>query len=125
MPTLRLLADQLEAMGSPRILFDVSGVDASEHSQLLAYQVAREALNNAAKHSRASAIQVRLWQEDGLVRLMIQDDGSGSDVTLVDREAHFGLQFIAERVASAGGHVVIESKSGSGTLVVAALPPNF
>ena len=51
-PTLRLLADQLEGMGSPRILLDVSPVDASEHSQLLTYQVAREALSNAAKHSQ-------------------------------------------------------------------------
>ena len=124
-PTLRLLADQLEGMGSPRILLDVSTVDASERSQLLTYQVAREALSNAAKHSRASAIQLRLWEEDGLLRLMIQDDGVGFAMSQVDRDSHFGLQFISERVSSVGGHVVIQSESGAGTLVVAALPPNL
>ena len=57
--------------------------------------------------------------------MMIQDDGVGFAMSQVDRNAHFGLQFISERVASVGGHVVIQSEKGAGTLVVAALPPDL
>lgn len=124
-PSLRLLVDQLEGAGGPRILLDVSEVDASERSQLLAFQVAREALGNASKYSMASAVQVRLWSVDGLVRILIQDDGVGFNVEGVDRERHFGLQLIVERVTRAGGQVVLQSVPGSGTLVAAALPPNL
>src|SRR5437773_1997817 len=52
--TLELLARQLETAGSAPITLDLHDVGGSSACQLLAYQVAREALNNAARHSRAS-----------------------------------------------------------------------
>ena len=94
-------------------------------SQLLVYQVAREALNNSARHSRASRIEVRLWKENGLIRLTVADDGIGFDPVLVDREAHFGLQLIVERMEAASGRVVIDSRLGQGTTVTAAMPPDI
>ncbi len=91
-------------------------------SQLLAYQVIREALNNAAKYSKATHVKVRVWEEDDAIRLLVEDDGVGFDPRGVDRLHHFGLQLIVERVSSSGGHVVVDSRLDAGTLVVAALP---
>ena len=120
--TLRLLANQLEGAGSVRIALNLAPVEASHVTQLLAYQIAREALNNAARHARASRIDVRLWQEANLIRLSVKDDGVGFDQRSVDRESHFGLQLIAERVEAAHGKVVIDSRLGEGTTVSAVLP---
>jgi len=122
--TVRLLAAQLEGAGSARILLDLDEIQASHVSQLLAYQVLREAMNNAARHARAASIEVRLRQREGLIRLMVKDDGVGFDTRAVDRDHHFGLQLIAERVEAARGTVVVDSRLGEGTTINAVLPPD-
>jgi signal transduction histidine kinase len=123
--TLELLARQLEAAGSPSIQLDLGEVGGSNVCQLLAYQVTREALNNAARHSRATKITVRLFREMGLIRLIVEDDGIGFDPALVDGDQHFGLQLIAERVEAGRGRVVVDSQLGSGTRVMATFPPEI
>jgi signal transduction histidine kinase len=122
--TLRLLASQLEGAGSVRITLDLAPIEATHVAQLLTYQIVREALNNAARHARASRIEVHLWQEGGLIRLSVKDDGVGFDQRAVDRESHFGLQLVAERAEAARGTVVIDSRLGEGTTVSAILPPD-
>jgi hypothetical protein len=74
----------LEAAGSPVVRLELTDVGGSNVSQLLIYQVAREALNNAARHSRANRITVRLFRESGLIRLIVEDDGVGFDASQVD-----------------------------------------
>ena len=122
--TVRLLASQLEGAGSSRIALDLQPIQASHVTQLLAYQVVREALTNASRHAKASCIEVRIRQEEGLVRLSVKDDGLGFDPTTVNRNQHFGLQLIAERVEAARGSVVIDSQLGDGTMISAILPPD-
>ncbi len=120
--TLRLLATQLESAGSPGIHLSLSEVEASELSQLLAYQVAREAMTNAARHSLADSIQVTLLQEKDRLRLVVDDDGIGFDIGTVDGSSHFGLQLIKERIEASKGSVSFESSLDRGTRVVALLP---
>ncbi len=48
------------------------------------YHIAREALNNALKHSRASRVQVRLQFLDTCASLEVCDDGVGFDAARVD-----------------------------------------
>jgi signal transduction histidine kinase len=45
--------------------------------EVAAYYAVSEALANAAKHARASAVRVELDTPDGVVRLAIRDDGIG------------------------------------------------
>jgi signal transduction histidine kinase len=122
--TIRLLAQQLESAGSPRIHLDLQDVGGSHVSQLLIYQVAREGMNNAARHSRASRIEVNLWKEEGLIRLKVTDDGIGFDPRAVDRDAHFGLQLLLERMEAAAGRVVVDSRLGYGTTISATIAPD-
>ncbi len=122
--TVRLLAAQLEGAGSARLSLHLEEIQASHLSQLLAYQVVREAMNNAARHAKAASIEVRIRQQEGLIRLVVKDDGVGFDTGTVDREHHFGLQLIAERVEAARGSVVVDSRLGRGTTISAVLPPD-
>ncbi len=123
--TIELLAAQLEGAGSPRIDLSLNDVGGSPLTQLLAYQVVREALNNAARHSRATRIAVRLFKDGDAIRLIVEDDGVGFNPVDVDHEEHFGLQLIAERVESGRGRIVIDSQLGAGTRVMAAFPPEI
>lgn len=124
-PTLRLLCDQLAGESDARISISIEDDGGSDVVQLLLYQVAKEALNNAVRHSGASHIHLRIWNRDGLVRLLVEDDGQGFDPAFVNRSEHFGLQLIGERVESARGTVLVDSAPGQGTRIFASLPPRL
>jgi signal transduction histidine kinase len=119
----RIVAEGLETAGSPRIELDIQDEDGlSRVEQFLVYQVGREAMNNAAHHSRGRLVTVRQFREGSVLRLIVVDDGIGFDTRLVARTAHFGLQLIAERVVASGGRVELDSRIGSGTSVSLILP---
>jgi signal transduction histidine kinase len=120
--TLRLLADQIEATARVRVQTDLKPVGGSALTHLLAYQLAREALSNAARHSGASTIVVAMDQDEGSIRLRVSDNGGGFNPFTVDTSSHFGLQLMRERSELAGGSLVVSSTPGEGTSVLARLP---
>ena len=94
------------------------------HEHLLV-SVARELLVNAAKHSNASQVALRLVHENGEVVLVVRDNGQGFDAEdLPDRLArgHIGLASQRMRVESVGGRLEIDSAPGRGTTAVVHLP---
>ncbi len=118
---IRHVADQLRALDAPRIELDVQSFDASERGQLVAFQVIREALGNAAKYSRASRIRVSVRGDEGWLRVVIDDDGSGFDPA-ARHEGHFGLLLMRERVEAAGGSFNLDARLGLGVVVSASIP---
>jgi signal transduction histidine kinase len=83
------------------------------------YRIAAEALANAAKHARASRIEVALRAADGTLRLDVADDGVG--LPAVPRAAGLGLSSMRQRAEEIGGRCAIES-DGDGTRVSVVLP---
>ena len=120
--TLRLYAASVEATAHIRIDTDLRPVGGGPLTHLLAYQLAKEAINNAARHAGAATIIVALDQDDESIRLRITDDGEGFNPLAVDPQSHFGLQLMRERTELAGGTLVVSSVPGEGTSVVARLP---
>jgi signal transduction histidine kinase len=120
--TLRLLVSQLESRSSARFESEIGEMQADSVVELLLYQIAREALTNAAMHARATAIRVALRAEEGQARLQIDDNGCGFEPRRVDSSRHFGLELMRERADLAGGALVVDSVLGSGTTVVVRLP---
>jgi signal transduction histidine kinase len=83
-----------------------------------AYYVVSEALTNAAKHARASTVQVNAHVDDGVLRLTIGDDGVGG----ADPARGSGLTGLADRVAALGGTIAITSPPREGTSLRVELP---
>jgi two-component system nitrate/nitrite sensor histidine kinase NarX len=83
--------------------------------------IVAEALANAAKHSGAPEVSVRIIAELEELRIEVEDRGSGV-VPPTDDEMHFGLRLLRGRAERIGGTIEIDSKPGSGTRVVAVLP---
>lgn len=95
--------------------------DLGDDAQLVVYRVAQEALNNAARHSGAGRVEVRLRREaDGGVALEVTDDGRG--FAFDDSERGLGIGGMRERALLVGGELTIESRPGAGTTVRLAVP---
>jgi signal transduction histidine kinase len=120
--TLRLLARQVETETELVVQTDFSAVGGGALTQLVAYQLAREAVGNATKHSGADRIVLSLREEEDSIRLRVSDNGCGFDPQAVDSRAHFGLQLMRERAELAGGALVVDSSPGHGTTILVRLP---
>jgi nitrate/nitrite-specific signal transduction histidine kinase len=94
----------------------------NEAQETTLYRVAVEALNNALKHAEATAVTVRIKQQNGAVTLTIEDDGCGFAETAVPHHGGVGLHSMQERARQLGGELVIESKVSEGTAVTLRLP---
>jgi signal transduction histidine kinase len=83
-----------------------------------AYFVISEALANVAKHAMADAAQVTIRRRPGRLVVEVSDDGAGG----ARAEGGSGLRGLADRVASAGGVLRVDSPPGGGTRLEADLP---
>ena len=99
---------------------DVDRVPA--HVQEVAHGIIAESLANAAKHSGAPEVSVRLRASAGELRIEVEDRGAGIESGDLDADPHFGLRLMRARVTDTGGTLDIESTPGSGTRLVACLP---
>jgi len=90
----------------------------------VAFRIAQEAITNARKHARALHVTVTVASEEGGIRLRVEDDGDGFDVSVADEPhpGHIGLAAMIERAELAGGWLRIDSRRGRGTSVEAWLP---
>jgi signal transduction histidine kinase len=76
----------------------------------------KQALTNAANHSRATQIQVTMETAETYSRLMVKDNGVGC----AKIKEGLGLSGMRERVTNLGGHVSVHAEEGF--LVVCFLP---
>jgi PAS domain S-box-containing protein len=82
-----------------------------------AYFVVAEALTNAARYSEATGVEVRASVENGMLRVVVKDDGRGEADLLGS-----GVAGIADRVAAVDGSLSVISPAGRGTTVRADIP---
>ena len=84
------------------------------------YRVLQEALSNAARHSGASAVDVRLRYAVGALELEVEDHGSGLDARATRRG--LGLVAMRERAELVGGTLTFARPEAGGTLVRLRVP---
>jgi two-component system nitrate/nitrite sensor histidine kinase NarX len=81
------------------------------------YRVCQEALNNIAKHAKASQVQISLKQTDAIIEMGIHDDGQGFDPKQA-APGHYGLIMIRERAEAVGARFSVISQPGHGTEII-------
>ena len=121
--TLILLVNHLRDESSLQFVTELGDVRTSPSTELLLYQVAREALTNAVKHAEAKTVWLRLVTVGEQIELVVEDDGRGFDQAHARDPRHFGLELMRERAEAACGSLSISSEPGSGTVVNARFPP--
>jgi two-component system, LuxR family, sensor kinase FixL len=86
------------------------------------YLIAREAVQNAARHAKPSHVVIRLQDSDG-IRLSVEDNGQG----LPEKDesgSGLGLRIMQHRSDLLGGKLQIESREGLGTRVLLHVGPS-
>ena len=84
--------------------------------------VAQEALANIRKHAEATTIQMRFQFSDGLLQMVIQDDGKGFDPSLARGSRGNGLRNMRERARALHGEFRLEARPGSGSQAIVLAP---
>lgn len=119
------IGGQVEQLGrgevDARLVTEGDFSDLGDDAQLVVYRVAQEALSNAARHSGAGHIRVRLTRtETGGVVLDVTDDGRG--FAFDQAEGGLGIAGMRERALLVGGDLTIESRPNHGTTVRLTVP---
>jgi signal transduction histidine kinase len=91
-----------------------------QEAEAAAYFCVLEALQNVAKYAEASAVTVRLGQENGELVFAVTDDGRGFDPATTPQGS--GLQNMRDRLEALGGSVEVVSEPGRGTTVTGRIP---
>jgi len=87
-------------------------------AQVAYYRICQEALNNIAKHAKASQVEIKLKQDGAMIDLLIRDDGQGFDPQELPSGGHYGLSMMRERAEVVGAQLSITSQPGRGTELI-------
>lgn len=124
-PALSLVAEQLFADTAVKVEFSFS--DGARklwpETTLELLRIGKEALINVRKHAQANLVRIVLVCTSVEVELRVEDDGQGFRSNVFpDRPRGFGLIGMRSRAERLGGKIVVDSKPGQGTRVLALLP---
>lgn len=114
-----------EILGDTDIVYHIS-IDESLNEEIKDFTnrknlvlVAKEAINNAAKYSQASEINISLQKVKDMLVLKIVDNGNGFDEAYIKGN---GLENMRKRVQELNGNFSIISDKNIGTTVLASIP---
>ena len=94
-------------------------------ARIAVYRIAQEALNNVRQYAAAGSVDITVRFSPKQVRVVIQDDGKGFDISsvmLMPPGRHIGLIGMRERALSIGGNLRVESVPGEGSRVILEIP---
>jgi len=125
-PTLRRYVDSFAENSGVSTHLTVTGKEGrlESYKEVTIFRIIQELLNNACEYSHATSIQINLDMGDDLVRVSVEDNGSGFEPSeLASQTAdQLGLATIRERVEMLGGQIHFDSGLGRGTKVSFELP---
>tara|TARA_R110002050_G_scaffold16719_1_gene50401 strand:+ start:33725 stop:35566 length:1842 start_codon:yes stop_codon:yes gene_type:complete len=125
-PALQKMTTELSKLTGKNILFEnktEKNIRFDSLAETNIYRVAQEAINNAIKYADANYILLTISYSDGILSVMIDDDGKGFDSTILEKtpknnsEGGMGLFYMKERISYINGRLFINSQPGKGTRV--------
>jgi PAS domain S-box-containing protein len=93
-----------------------------ERARKVLLAVAREAITNIAKHSKATSAKLAVTAVNQGTLLTVEDDGAGEPDSFVESPGHRGLRGMRERLQMLDGTLEVVAEHGRGTRVSAWVP---
>jgi PAS domain S-box-containing protein len=125
---LRYLIDGVSKHYMIRYAFEVEDLDDlfPADAQITIYRIFQECLTNISKHAGATEVSITIKEHNGLVSLVLEDNGAGFDPAQVGARRGagrgMGLAALDERARMLGGTLKIWSEPGSGTRLTCIIP---
>lgn len=94
----------------------------SQDMEIMIYRLIYEAVNNSVKHSKATAIDVKIIPVFPNIILRIEDNGIGFVYNNVQTQEHMGLKGMEGRVKTMNGVMKIKSELEKGTAIIFTIP---
>jgi PAS domain S-box-containing protein len=124
-PALLWHFERYTAQTQVQVVFEQSGLEQRFPSEVetAAYRIVQEALTNVARHAGTREATVRIWLDQDLLSVQIEDSGAGfAPGALSDAGTSSGLSGMQERAELLGGRLTVDSGRWVGTRVTAELP---
>ena len=123
--TLQRLVEHSNVAGRLRCDFRTDNIPEESLPSRIQHEllrVAQEAISNAVRHAKATAVSVTLrWQPPNLI-LQVSDNGSGISSASLEKTEGFGLSNMRARASQIDGKLDIQTAAGHGTSVVLTVP---
>ena len=123
-PTLKKYIDTTEDYNKgTRLNFQSDGkeVRLPSNYETAIFRLVQEAITNAIRHGKASEIEVKVEWLEKQVTIIVKDNGSGFDKSIVKSQS-FGLIGMKERIELINGDFLINSSPGNGALLMFQIP---
>lgn len=120
------LAEKVQESSSIFVSHDLEAFnrEISPEQQINYYRIIQECITNTLKHSEATALRITAATVNGMIELIVQDNGKGFDKATLAKKAQrsFGLLNIEERVSYLKGRFELQTAPGKGTKYIFHLP---
>jgi len=100
----------------------ITSLELDSQQSVALFRIIQEALNNVAKHSKASELRVKLELINDKLSLVIVDNGIGFDENYKKNSDSYGLIGMKERVFLLDGELTISGKKNLGTSITVVMP---
>jgi signal transduction histidine kinase/ligand-binding sensor domain-containing protein len=121
---MRRLADDILTAQNIKLEFTAPDKQAEKYlgadTRREVFMIFKEALNNAARHSQCTRVEVELHARDGYLQFTLRDNGTGFDVA--NANGGNGLASIRKRAQNLNADLSITSEIGKGTLIALRIP---
>jgi signal transduction histidine kinase len=86
------------------------------------FRVFQEILINIARHSKATNVNIYLRKKNGMINLLVHDNGIGIKQEEIINKKSFGILGMRERVLVFGGKLDVSGSPGKGTTIKVEIP---
>lgn len=117
------LEDKLKNISDMDIRFDIDNIICVNNVVLITlFRIVQECATNSVKHSEGKCLKVSVKEKNDHILVTVEDDGVGFECdNNMNREGHFGLSILKERVLLLSGVLKIKSDL-TGTTVEVEIP---
>ncbi|MFN7251803.1 MAG: histidine kinase [Anaerobacillus sp.] len=89
------------------------------------FRTIQEAISNMLRHSKATMFQMRSYEKEERLFIVLEDNGVGFVVEEMEKKGSYGLATMKERIIELGGNITILSYPSQGTKLEIRVPLRF
>lgn len=123
-PTIKRYIDIVNEQSTARFNLGVTGNERrlEPYLEVMIFRAIQELVANATRHSQATEVKIHLDMGDTNVKVSVDDNGKGFDITILEESENMGIKLIKERSEMLGGTLEVDSLLGQGTRVAFQIP---